>query len=74
MTTSRLRHLSRWPLAICASLILVGCTGTPTEGNLPPERAATPEETKALIQKVEAGRNAGGNYNSRKAPGMPGGS
>jgi len=56
-------------LAVLASTIgvIVGCTGTPTEGDLPaPTRVATPEDSEKLQKKLLAEKVAGGT--APKAP------
>ena len=49
-------------VALLASTVgvIVGCSGTPTEGDLPPTKAATPEDMEKLRKKIEAEKIAPG--------------
>lgn len=40
--------------------LIVGCSETPTEGDLPPTKVATPEELEALQKKLEQEKVAPG--------------
>lgn len=68
MMTSRPLHRAGLLAASWIALMASGCGGSP-EGNLPPERAATAEDTNKLVKEIEAGRNS--QYKGSRAPGMP---
>jgi hypothetical protein len=58
---------SLFTLATAAGLLMMGCGTDVSEGNLPPSKPATLEESKAASKKVMEGM--GGMY--KGAPGVP---
>lgn len=67
----KIRPVSVWSgLTVLTAIILApnaGCSSTPPEGNLPPERPFTQEERDKSIRDINANRGAyGGNI-----PGAP---
>jgi hypothetical protein len=50
--------------------VIVGCTGTPTEGELPPTKQSTPEDMEKLRKKIEAEKIAPGASGYKPPPGI----
>jgi hypothetical protein len=57
---------------VCTLGVVLGCTGTPTEGDLPPTKPATPEDMQKLTKKIEAEKIApGAGYKAPPGVNMP---
>jgi len=61
-------------LAVLASMmgVILGCSSTPTEGDLPPTKQATPEDLQKLQKKLESEKvGSGGGYKPPPAVSIP---
>ena len=68
------RSIAFRSLAVLASMmgVILGCSNTPTEGDLPPTKQTKPEDLEALRKKIEAEKIApGATYTAPPAVKVP---